>query len=297
MTTQNTNGAAQSNGAAMQKFSDNTVDSVIKRIGEFTNGGGVKLPKNYSAENAVRSAWLIIQQVKNLDKRPALEVCTKESIANALLEMVLNGLNPVKKQCYFVVHGNQLTMQRSYIGRIAIGKRIADVKEVRGVPIYKDDVFEYEINKENGRKMVTKHEQKFENIDPAKTIGAYAIVNYNDGTTRTEIMNMIQIRASWEMGSAKGNSPAHKNFTDEMACKTVIARSLKIDVDSTDDGSLFENDDEGDVVDDVVSAYAENEIDQHANKTEIGFDNVEQTPVDTETGEVKQPDNEPVRPF
>lgn len=266
----NQNGNAPANNGAVQKFGENTVESVIKRIGEFTTQGGVKLPPNYSAENAVRSAWLIIQETKNLDKKPALDVCTRESVATAMLDMVLQGLNPVKKQCYFVVYGNKLVMQKSYIGTISVGKRVADIKDVRGVPIYKGDEFAYEIDHQTGIKKITKHVQDFSNIDPAGVIGAYAIVTYNNGSSRAEIMNMKQITASWNMGNAKGQSPAHKNFADEMACKTVISRALKLDIGSTDDGALFDED--GMIQDDVVASHVKQEISENANQEELSIE-------------------------
>ena len=215
------------------------VDSTLQRIGEMQTTGNLQLPFNYNAENALRSAWLLIQQTKNLDNKPALDVCTQASVANCLLDMVLQGLSPVKKQCYFIVYGNTLTLQRSYFGTIAISKRVAGVKDATGVPIYEKDVFKYQIDIKTGIKTVTEHTQDFENIDPQKLKGAYAIVTYEDGSIEYEIMTMAQIRSSWEMGKAKGNSPAHKNFPDQMACRTVISRALKIPVNSSNDEDLF----------------------------------------------------------
>ena len=122
--------------------------------------------------------------------------------------------------------------------------------------------------------------QAFENIDPDKTKGAYAIVTFNDGTKFCEIMNMKQIRAAWAMGASRGGSPAHKNFPDEMACKTVINRALKVAVGSTDDGDLYDDPE----VSDPVAARIEATIENGANKTPLEFNNV-----DTSTGEVFEP--------
>jgi recombination protein RecT len=259
-------------------------DGVLTRIAQFQNGGDLKLPTNYSAENAVRSAWLILQDVKNLDNKPALEVCTRESVATALLDMVLQGLNPVKKQCYFIVYGNKLQLQKSYMGTMALAKRVANIKEVKAVPIYEGDVFEYAVT--DGKKQVTKHEQSLDNIDPQKVKGAYAIVTYTDDSKRAEIMNMKQIRSSWEMGKAKGNSPAHKSFPDEMACKTVINRALKTDIGSSDDADLYEEF----IETDTTKAFVEHQIDENANRTEIGFqqdERVEEVESGPDASEVK----------
>jgi recombination protein RecT len=266
------------NGNGIKKFAETTLDVVIQKVTAFESAGQIKLPANYSAENALRSAWLILQDVKDLNKQPALTVCTSDSVANAMLDMALQGLNPVKKQCYFIVYGNKLVLQKSYIGNIAISKRVANVKEVKALPIYKGDDFAYEINLETGRKKVTKHVQEFENIDPENTTGAYAIITENNGNVWCEIMNMKQIKAAWEMGQAKGNSKAHQGFKDEMACKTVINRALKIAVGSSDDADLF---DEEVLTDNRFTASVKQEIADNANgaanREAIGFDDIDHT--------------------
>ena len=59
-------------------------------------------------------------------------------------------------------------------------------------------------------------------------------------------MTLDMIRSAWGQGAAKGNSGAHRNFTDQMAKKTVIARACKIALDSTADGFTSESDDRDD---------------------------------------------------
>ena len=53
-------------------------------------------------------------------------------------------------------------------------------------------------------------------------------------------MSISQIKSAWGQGATKGSSPAHKNFTDEMAKKTVIGRACKMIINSSDDAYLFE---------------------------------------------------------
>ena len=271
----------------VRKFEENAVGTVLSKIEYFQKNGSLQLPNNYSPENAVRSAWLMIQQIQDMNKRPAIEVCTKESIANALLDMVLQGLSPVEKQCYFIVMGNKLTMMRSYFGTIAISKRVAGVKEAIGIPIYADDVFKYTIDLKTGIKTVTQHDQEFGNIDVAKLKGAYAIITYEDGRIEYDIMTMAQITASWNMGNARGNSPAHKAFPDQMACRTVINRALKIPVNSSSDNDLFEENTgiRGAQIQENVML----EIKEHANGADgadaIGFGEDEPTATDQQESE------------
>src|SRR5690625_5427349 len=93
----------------------NEVAIIQKDITDSVNGSlarlqddGLTLPPNYNASNALKSAFFRLQQVQDRQKRPALEVCTTESIANSLLDMVVQGLSPAKTQCYFIVYGTEL---------------------------------------------------------------------------------------------------------------------------------------------------------------------------------------------
>lgn len=226
----------------------NITEDVLARVTSLRQKGELQLPSGYSAENALKSAYLILSETVDKDKNPVLQSCSKPSIANALLDMCIQGLSPAKKQCYFIPYGGKLQLSRSYLGTVAIAKRLKGVKNVVANCIYDGDEFEYKLDLNTGLKVITKHEQKFENIDPAKIKGAYAIVIMEDGQNHVEIMNIGQIKKAWNQGASKGNSGAHQNFTDEMAKKTVINRACKMYVNTSDDSDLlveaFNNSDE-----------------------------------------------------
>lgn len=243
-------------------------DLVLNKVKIFTTNRDIRLPENYSPENALKSAWLILLDTKDRNNAPALSVCTKDSIANALLNMVLQGLNPVKKQCDFVVYGDKLTLQREYHGTVALAKRYAAVREPVGTVIYEGDTFEYSIEP-NGYKRIIKHEQSLDNIDENKIKGAYATLIFEDPNRPpyVEIMTIQQIRQSWQQGATKGNSPAHKNFPGEMCKKTVISRACKLFISASDDSSLFDDDPQDDRTASAKQAIAEN-----ANKEIITMD-------------------------
>ena len=90
--------------------------SVMGRITELVEGKQLTLPSDYDAGTAVNSAMLILQDTKDKNGRPVLGVCTKASIAKSVLDMVIQGLQPGKKQCYFIAYADQLTLFRSYFG-------------------------------------------------------------------------------------------------------------------------------------------------------------------------------------
>ena len=122
------------------EFEKNISDSVQNRITELAQDRRLVLPPNYSVGNALASAWLILQNVKDRNGQPALKVCTPQSIANALLDMAIMGHNPAKKHGYFIVYGDQLTWFPSYFGKCASLKRIDGIEhEPVGTLIYDGD--------------------------------------------------------------------------------------------------------------------------------------------------------------
>lgn len=217
-----------------------TVDIVANRVRQFQESGQLHLPANYSAENAMKSAWLILQSTMDKNGKPALQSCTRDSVANALLDMVVQGLNPAKKQCYFIVYGNKLICQRSYFGSMHLVKEVAGAKEVHAQVVYKGDDFQYEISK--GRKKIVRHVQKIENIKNENIIAAYCIIEFDDGRPDyVEIMSIDQIKQSWRKSPMykEGGNGTHQKFTEEMAKKTVINRACKVFINSSSDSNLF----------------------------------------------------------
>lgn len=229
----------EKNQVAIAKEEKNITDIVLNKVSGFANTGELVIPNDYSPENALKSAWLALQNVEDKNHKKALEVCSQSSIANSLLDMVVQGLSPAKKQCYFIVYGNELTLSRSYMGTVAVAKRFGDVKDVKAQVVYQDDEFEYEIDPMTSDISITKHRQKLENIDNGKIKAVYAVVTKNDGSHYVEVMTMEQVRKAWGQGATKGQSPAHKNFAEEMAKKTVINRACKLFVNTSSDSAIL----------------------------------------------------------
>lgn len=215
----------------------NLLEKVEKQVEQLQKLNQLDLPHDYSAANALRGAWLVLQQTVDKDKKPVLESCTPISITQALFKMVIEGLSVTKRQGSFIPYNGNLTFQREYAGTFALAKRYSDVVDVTANVIYEGDVFEYEIDS-NGRKKILKHEQTFENINIAKIKGAYATV-IRQSCVDVEIMTYEQIKKAWSMNKA-GITPAHTNFPDQMCEKTVMNRALKVLINSSDDSSLMD---------------------------------------------------------
>ena len=242
---------------------------------------GLAFPENYSVSNALNSAYLMLQDMTVKRKvgsdwveKKVLDVCTKQSIASSLMDMTVQALNPMKKQCYFVTFGDKLTLMRSYQGTMAVARRVG-ATDIRAEVIYEGDTFKYHI--ENGYKVIDEHIQDFKNIDNEKIAGAYAIVDHPDYTPYVEIMNIAQIKKAWAKGKAdlsKAND-VHNEFADQMAKKTVINRACKNFINSSDDAYLMEAFDKT-TNNESVDAVAENvAYDIVTNANSVDFEEAE----------------------
>lgn len=247
---------------------------VLAKVESFQKSGELVLPKDYIVENALKSAYIILSDPKN----NLIEKCDKSSVAEALLKMVVYGVSPIKKQCYFIPYGQKLECSISYAGNIAIAKRYGNLKSIKGNAIFEGDTLEFEVDAMTGRRKIVKHKQSLESIGSLTLKGAYAVYELKDGTVDVEIMNIKQIQAAWGQGGSKGNSPAHKNFPDQMAVKTVINRACKLLISSSDDSILYDPLEENDYVD-TSKGKVEHEINQNANTETIGFDTYEEAEI------------------
>ncbi|MGX7108331.1 recombinase RecT [Facklamia miroungae] len=249
-------------------------DSINNRVNEMQSEG-LALPKNYNFSNALKSAFFKLQETYDKNRKPALEFCTKESIANTLLDMVTQGLSPAKTQCYLVVYGDKLQLQRSYFGTQAVLKRLSEVKDIWANVIYEGDDFDYEIK--DGRERFLAHKTELINRNNP-IVGAYAVIRTSEEEELLTVMTMKEIQTSWSQSKTSQN--VHKKFPQEMAKRTVINRAAKVFVNTSDDSDLLvetinrttENEYDSDTpsIKDVT-----NEIQEKANKDVLEFDPIE----------------------
>ena len=233
---------------------------------------GLSFPDDYNVANALTGAYLVLKETTDKSGKPILETCSQVSIANALMDMCVLGLNVQRKQGYFIAYGGKCQFQRSYFGNITIARRFG-LKDIHAEVIYEGDNFVYHI--EDGNKVLDKHEQSITNIDNDKIIGAYAVVIMQDGTKMLEVMNMKQIKQSWQQGYGyKEGSGTHSKFADQMAKKTVINRALKQIINTHGDVFVQEADERTEDVDRMerVEADVAYEIAENSNKEEFIID-------------------------
>lgn len=266
----------------LAKTSPNVGDQVITRVENLTKVG-FTCPKDYNFVNAIKASMLVLQELKDKNKKPALEVCTPASIASALFDMAVKGLSASNKTCYFIVRDNKLCMHESYFGKVLQVKRIYPDFDPHPVVVHEGDEFVYEIDPDTGCKKLIKHEQKLENIDK-DFVGAYMYLPTADGGKDLYIMSKKQILTAWAQSSSKEQT-VHKKFSEKMIGKTLVNSGCNMIINSTPDLAYAASNEDQDVEkdSDVQDAVAE----------EIVTDDGDV--VDTSTGElvnVKEPTKE-----
>ncbi|HFI0136378.1 TPA: recombinase RecT [Streptococcus suis] len=236
-----------SNLAVIQK---DITDTVNAKVSQMQNEGLVVAP-NYAPANALKSAFFAMT---NSPSGNLLEKCSKESIANALLDMVVQGLSPAKTQCYFIPYGNTLKMTRSYFGTMKVVKQLSNVKDIWAEVVFEGDVLK--IRNDNGRKVLESHETDWTNQDNA-IIGAYCIIEKVDGERILTVMTKKEIDRSWQQSK---NKSVQNAFPQEMAKRTVINRAAK---------QFFNTSDDSDILIEAVNRTTENEFDNNRQIKEV----------------------------
>ena len=205
---------------------------VLDRVNQLCEAG-FKMAPDFSAINAIKATMLMLQQVVDKNKRPALEVCTSVSIQTALFEMCVQSLDVSKRQAYLLVRGDKLCFQPSYFGHILQVKRLFPDWSPVAHTVREGDEFEYTINPENGKMKLVKHTQKLENLDK-DFIGAYMYLPCADGEPELYVMTRKQIMRAWSKSSSQ-SLQTHKDFDEKMALKTIINSGCTKVINATPD--------------------------------------------------------------
>lgn len=252
--------------------------NVANRIEEM-KGEGLLVAPNYSVSNALSSAYYALT---NSNSGNLLGKCTQDSIYNALLDMVTQGLSPAKTQCYFIPYGNKVKLTRSYFGTMKVVKQLPEVRDIYAEVIYEGD--DVEIKNVEGRKVLVKHDTNWLNQDNP-IIGAYCIIEKIDGEKILTIMTKKEIDKSWAQSK---NKTVQNNFPQEMAKRTVINRAAKQFFNTSDDNDLFI---------DAVNRTTANEYDDERNVKDVTPEQDDSESIDSFLGEpLPEAKDEPKQP-
>ncbi len=245
-------------------------------IAMFPNQDG-----NGTRQNIVSMA-LRLSETKDKTGRPAIEVCTKESVMQVAQEVIVKKLDLMKNQGALIVRGNKLMLQSQYQGNVARALELNPfLSHFNFVPIYKNDKVEMEIGKD-GSYGIKNHSTSFANIGNNNIIGGYVRAIKKDGSVyMTEVMTMEQIKISWSKSSNSSLS-VHKEFPLKMVRKTILNSLCSWLINTTGEQEEY-----GEV------DYEENQNGNIVNGMEITLDETQDYEEPTEN-EVLYADDQPI---
>ena len=161
---------------------------------------------------------------KNKDN--ALIWCGDYSLQRCVVQAAELDLQPGSAlgQCWFIPYAGDATFQIGVWGYVALMRRSENVAEVWADVIYAGDT--YRVARGSHRDLVHEIDPSMPRAKRGAVLGAYACVKYRDGFLDWEFVNNEDLELAKATSKAP-NSPAHKDWPDEMRKRTAIKRLAK----------------------------------------------------------------------
>lgn len=176
------------------------------------------LPSDFNIPRFVQNAVALLNNNKQLAQYAKTYGTSR--IKQGLLLGAYLGLDFLNQECHLVAYGSELNFQKDYRGtrKLIMKYSIRKVKDVYAMLIRDGDFFEEVV--EMGVRNIN---FKPLPLNRGKTVGAFAVVLYEDGGVAYDVMNIDELEATRRKSKAS-NAMAWKDFTGEMQKKTVLHR-------------------------------------------------------------------------
>lgn len=144
-------------------------------------------------------------------------------IKQGLLLAAYLGLDSLNSEFHLIPYGSELNFQKDYRGarKLIMKYSMRPVKDVYAMLIREGDYLEEVVNMG-----VRSLNFKPLPLNNGKTIGAFAVVLFEDGGIAYDVMNIDELEAT-RRKSRTANAMAWKDFTGEMQKKSVLHRLSK----------------------------------------------------------------------
>ncbi|MFC8686365.1 recombinase RecT [Brevibacillus porteri] len=222
----------------------NALVAIHQKLDTFLEEKREAMPKSFNKTRFLQNCMTVLQETKDI------EMCNPASVARTMLKGAFLGLDFFNKECYAVVYKGSVEFQTDYKGEVKLAKKYSTkpVREVYAKLVREGDEFAEEII--SGNQTVNFKPKPFNN---GEILGAFAVVNYMDGTMSYDTMSKAEIEKIKENFSRRSKqsgeySKAWVVTPGEMYKKTVLRRLCKnidLDFDTIEQRQVFE--DAGDV--------------------------------------------------
>ena len=179
------------------------------------------LPADFSIPRFVQNAVALLNNNKPLAQYAKTYGTSR--IKQGLLLGAYLGLDSLNQEFHLIPYGAELNFQKDYRGarKLIMKYSIRPVKDVYAMLIREGDFLEEVV--EMGVRNVN---FKPLPLNRGKTVGAFAVVLYEDGGVAYDVMNIDELEATRKKSKA-ANAMAWKDFPGEMQKKTVLHRLSK----------------------------------------------------------------------
>jgi recombination protein RecT len=210
---------AQSNSAAVAVRNlgpiDRMASDVKKMEGEFARA----LPAvGISADRFARLAVTVLRQ-----NSKELAQCTPGSVLGALVTAAQLGLEPGGPlgQCYLIRYGTECTFVMGYKGYISLARRSGEIESLIARVVYEKDEFSVQYGLEDKLTHVP-----YMDGEPGRAVRYYAVAKYVGGGHSFVVLSRAAVEKLRNAGRS-ANSPAWRNWYDEMACAKAVKQLAK----------------------------------------------------------------------
>lgn len=179
-------------------------------------------------------------QESGRDAFPLL-ACDVNSLRRAVLKAATLGLQ-FQGECYLIAYGGTCNFQTSIWGELHIVERTGRLKDVWADVIYESDPYRVVLGERRelfhdvtstfglpGANIPIGEQNQIVEVAAGgrgRPIGAYACARFDDDSIRWDIISEAEMTIARNMASSK-NSPAHRNWPDEMRKKMALRRAQK----------------------------------------------------------------------
>lgn len=179
------------------------------------------LPADFNIPRFVQNAVALLNNNKPLAQYAKTYGTSR--IKQGLLLGAYLGLDSLNQEFHLIPYGAELNFQKDYRGarKLIMKYSIRPVKDVYAMLIREGDFLEEVV--EMGVRNVN---FKPLPLNRGKTVGAFAVVLYEDGGVAYDVMNIDELEATRKKSKA-ANAMAWKDFPGEMQKKTVLHRLSK----------------------------------------------------------------------
>ncbi|OMF54710.1 recombinase [Paenibacillus rhizosphaerae] len=213
---------------------------INSKLDSFLDAQHKAMPKGFNKTRFLQNSMSVLRDIEGLEQ------CDPKSVALVMLKGAFLGLDFFNKECYPVVYAGKVEFQTDYKGEVKLVKKYSTkpVREIYAKLVRQGDDFSEEIVA--GSQTINFKPLPFNN---GEIVGAFAVVNYVDGTMQYDTMSteeIEKIKVNFSRKSKKTNeySKAWVVTPGEMYKKTVLRRLCKtidLDFDTIEQAQAFED--------------------------------------------------------